>query len=133
MIFKRFRRQQPKKPISAAVINDPLDAIEQALSITAAPPLEISVSAMGTIFSTGVLPPIWATIQTVSPTGNNYGPYAWYEALPQSGGTWGTGYQGGTYTMDPAYNTLNFLPILPIVVLLTRDAAGNQRFSAGAC
>jgi hypothetical protein len=129
MLFQRFRRQAPKKPISARTINAPLDAVETALKMAVSAPLELSSSPMGSLLSTSPPQTLWATIQT----GTGLGPYSWYEAMPISGGGWGTGWQGGTLTKDPAYNSLNYTPPLPIIVLLTRDAWGNWRFTCGSC
>ncbi len=130
MLFERFRRQKPLMPISASVINAPMEAVETAIKLTAAPPLDLSSGPMGDLLSTAALPPIWASITA----GTLLGPYAWTEKLPAAGGTWTTGFRSGTSMVDPAWNTISATPAsLPIIVQLTRDAFGQLRFTAGSC
>lgn len=51
MQFRKFRRQEPGQPISAATINRPIEAIENLLRMRATAPATIKHTPSGPLFS----------------------------------------------------------------------------------
>jgi hypothetical protein len=125
----KFDRQKPGKPISARIINAPLDAIEAGLNLSVVAPLESTTTPAGVQIGLNQAVPLYAMI-----TGGT-NPYAWTEQYTDTGGTWMTGYQSGTTTLDPAYEINGNLTVPPgtIVWMNRAPASGQWLFQLAVC
>jgi hypothetical protein len=133
MFGRRFPRQRPDRPIAARTINAPLDAVEEALRLGVAAPLELAHVAGAPLVRDAAVRPFDARL-TANLGG---GKYSWQGiAGGTTAGSWVDvpGLAGGP-TVEPAweYNLNATLAVGTRVIIKREPASGELRFALYKC
>lgn len=133
MFGRTFKRQEVGKPIEAATINRPLDAIEGLLRAASSPPNDMQMIDGMPLKRHRKRVRYWARI-TGAPSGSAY---PWQGIYSTTGGTWADlpSNISGTASVQPAYeaNGVTTLTSGTRIEIEREPATGEWRFQLDKC